>query len=429
MLSPRRMRDAFAGIALLAAASSPAAPVSLAALTAGRTASAPELAGLAIVVAGPRGVVRAEAYGRAVIDPLDPTRERAMTVDTPVRVASVSKLVTALAVMRLVEAGTLDLDRDVSAYLGWPLRNPAFPGTAVTLRHLLSHTSGLDDASGYAFPLGVRMQEALTPDHWSAAPGARFSYANINYGVVATVMEAATGERFDRLMTRLIFAPLRLDACFNWLGCSAAAARAAVLYRKGRDESAWDPAGLWVAQIDDLRGRLPACPVRTLPGAACDLAAYRPGDNGTLFSPQGGLRISVADLATIGRLLLGYGKVDGVRLLTRASVAMMLAPVWRGGAAGETYHGQMRCWGLGVQCLTGAAGEGDQPVAGRQVRWNGHLGEAYGLYSGLWIDRAHRRVFAYAITGTAADPAGFPGRYSAFPSFEEVVLTDLATPR
>ena len=383
-----------------------------------------------MVVADGHGVVRAEAYGRAVIGGSDGGGDSAMTVDTPVRVASVSKLVVALTVMRLVEAGTLNLDRDVSAYLGWRLRNPAFPDPAVTLRQLLSHTSGLDDASGYAFPLGVRISDALTADHWSAAPGARFSYSNINYGVVASVMEAATGERFDRLMTRLIFAPLRIDACFNWSGCTpAAAAGAAVLYRKGRDEAAWDPAGPWIAQVDDLRGRLPACPVRTLPGATCDLAAYHPGDNGTLFAPQGGLRISVADLATIGRLLLGRGRVDGVRLLTRASVATMLAPAWKGGAAGETYNGQMRCWGLGVQCLTGSAGQGDQPVVGRRVHWHGHLGEAYGLYSGVWIDVVRGRVFAYAVTGTAADPTRFPGRASAFRSFEEAILSDLADRR
>src|ERR1700712_4146139 len=56
----------------------------------------------------------------------DRPRRRALTIDSPVRVASVSKLVVALGVMRLVEQGRLDLDRDVSDTLGWSLRNPAF---------------------------------------------------------------------------------------------------------------------------------------------------------------------------------------------------------------------------------------------------------------------------------------------------------------
>jgi hypothetical protein len=57
----------------------------------------------------------------------DPATGRRVTPDDAVRIASVSKLVVAIGVMRLVEAGKLDLDRDVSDWLGWPLRNPASP--------------------------------------------------------------------------------------------------------------------------------------------------------------------------------------------------------------------------------------------------------------------------------------------------------------
>ena len=71
---------------------------------------------------------------------------RQVTVDDPVRVASISKLIVALGVMRLVDQGRVSLDEDVSNYLGWELRNPAFPGTPITLRMLLSHRSSLDDA-------------------------------------------------------------------------------------------------------------------------------------------------------------------------------------------------------------------------------------------------------------------------------------------
>jgi CubicO group peptidase (beta-lactamase class C family) len=70
---------------------------------------------------------------------------RAVTIDDPARVASISKLVVAIGVMRLVEQGKLDLDRDVNDYLGWRVRNPAFPDAPITLRALLSHQSGLRD--------------------------------------------------------------------------------------------------------------------------------------------------------------------------------------------------------------------------------------------------------------------------------------------
>lgn len=96
---------------------------------------------------------------------------RAFAPDTLVRVASISKLVTALGVMRLVEAGTLDLDRDMSAYLGWRLRNPAWPDAPATLRMLVSHTSSLVDVGdNYAVPLGRSQPPAIGPANWSAHP-------------------------------------------------------------------------------------------------------------------------------------------------------------------------------------------------------------------------------------------------------------------
>src|SRR6476646_2805884 len=132
----------------------------------------------------------------------DRATKRRVTADDPVRVASVSKTVVALGVLRLIEAGSLDLDRNVSDYLGWPLRNPAFPDTPITLRLLLSHRSSLSDNADYAIPLGKTLRETVTdPKAWDSAhpPGAWFHYTNLNFPVVASVMERVTGERFDRL--------------------------------------------------------------------------------------------------------------------------------------------------------------------------------------------------------------------------------------
>ena len=96
---------------------------------------------------------------------------RPVTENDPVRVASISKLVTAIGVMRMVEAGQLNLDQDVSEVLGWRLRHPGYPDTPITLRLLLSHRSGVTDAAGYgsAFndPIKDRMSNlrAWDPDH------------------------------------------------------------------------------------------------------------------------------------------------------------------------------------------------------------------------------------------------------------------------
>lgn len=336
-----------------------------------------------------RGETAARASGLA-----DRATGRVVTADDPVRIASISKLVVAFGVMRMVEAGQLDLDRDVSEVLGWRVRNPAFPDVPVTLRQLLSHRSGLIDPEEYRVPLGERLADRIAqPGLWDAQhrPGAYFRYANIGFPVIASVMEKASGERFDRLMQRLVLAPLGLDACFNWSTCSdAKIARHVALYRADGSVA-----------LDDLRGKRPDCPV--IAKAGCDLAGYRPGENGALFSPQGGLRASMRDLAVIGRMLL---RNDG-SFLKRESIAQIERVAWRfDGANGDTANGFYCQYGLAVTALpTAREGCADDLFGDGRARV-GHGGDAYGLRSGLWIDRATGTGVAFFATATAADSKG-----------------------
>lgn len=343
---------------------------------------------------------------------------RAATADDPVRIASISKLVTALGVLRLVDQGTLDLDRDVSAFLGWSLRHPQFPDRPITLRLLLSHRSGLTDGADYIVPLGETLRQRLAdPRAWDAQHGPSsnggddwFHYTNLNFPIVASVMEAATGERFDRLMRRLVLKPLKLDACYNWSGCSAAtAARAVVLYR----------ADGTVAR-DDLHGQLPDCPVVVLAGQPCDLAAYTPGWNGALFSPQGGLRISMKDLARIGQMLARRG----AGFLSSASFAALTTPHWRfNGHNGVGEYGEpdgfFCAYGLGLQLIGGRTQACHDDPFGDGTPRVGHPGEAYGLRSGLWLDPKTGRGVAFFST---AVPDDAPKGASAFTAIEEAVL-------
>src|SRR5690606_7260256 len=120
-------------------------------------------------------------------------------------------------------------------YLGWPLRNPAFPDQPISLRLLLSHRSSLTDAAGYwQTPLDGSVREILEdPRAWDGQhpPGSYFRYTNLNFPLVAQAMARATGERFVRLMHGLVLEPLAIEACFNWASCNdAAIARAVVIY-------------------------------------------------------------------------------------------------------------------------------------------------------------------------------------------------------
>ncbi len=342
----------------------------------------------------------------------DWTSRRKARADDPVRIASISKLAVAMGVMRLVEAGRLDLDADVSQYLGWPLRHPAFPDQPISLRMLLSHTAGVRDGIDYALPLDAELAEEMRrPGAWDMAHGPAagyFTYSNLNFPIVAAVMEAATGERFDRIMARQVFQPLGIDACFNWTTCSDRAVRRAVVLHN-EDGS--------IAR-DDLRGKRPACPAVAARDGSCDVTRYRIGRQGAFFSPQGGMRISSIGLARIGQVLLGRAR----GFLSPASLAEMTRPQWRYDGSNGNSEGGFHCaYGLGVMILApaGRPAECRDDPFGDGITRVGHAGEAYGLRSGLWVDPASGQGVSFYGTGLAASP---PKGRSAFTATEEVMI-------
>jgi CubicO group peptidase (beta-lactamase class C family) len=366
------------------------------------TAPAPGQAAVAFDLNGERG---SWSDGFA-----DPSTRRLVTPDDPVRIASVSKLVVAIGVMKLVEQGSVDLDEDVSRYLDWPMRNPNFLERPITLRMLLSHTSSLRDGDdAYVIPLGASVKEALAdPALWDEGHGpgdGYFAYSNFNFPLIASIMEKVTRERFDIWIRREVLEPMKLDACFNWPSCSdAAVGRAVVLMQDGKPVR------------DDMHGNRPPCPVVPAADGSCDLTSWKPGENGALFSPQGGLRISARGLARIGRMLLSGGTLDGARILSPESVDAMLAPAWQFDGANGSRIGESEgvcSYGLATrQLATQLARCADDPE-GKGRTWIGHAGDAYGLRSGLWIDRSQGVGIAYFVTGLPAVPPPGKGSFTA----------------
>jgi CubicO group peptidase (beta-lactamase class C family) len=335
----------------------------------------------------------------------DPQSRRRVTIDDPVRVASVSKMVTAIGAMKLVDQGKLDLTSDVSRWLGWPLRNPNFPDRPINLTMLLSHTASIrEHDDDYVIPLGDSLQQVMAdPKNWDAGHGpgdGYFAYVNLNYPIVGSIIEKVTGVRFDIWMRREILEPLRLDACFNWPACSdVAVARAVELDT---------PEGKPVK--DDLHGTRPGCPVFVKVGTPCDLNLWRLGENGSLFAPQGGLRISARGLARIGRMLLGEGTLDGVRVLSPQSVGLLLTQVWTfNGSNGATDGGFYCGAGNGTHQLPNRIAGCADDMGTRGAILLGHAGDAYGMKSGLWIDRQRGRGITYFVTGVGDPAPKFPG--------------------
>jgi len=387
-------------------------------------------------------VVYSGHFGRRYIHPTQRAQDLPVNERTLFRVASISKLVASVAVMRLVDQGRLDLDADVSEVLGWPLRHPQFPHAPISLRLLMTHRSGLTDAAGYAWGTDTALREVLAPGGrlfrdaaaWQRdrAPGTWFRYVNLNWGVIGTVMERAAGERFDHLMRRLLLQPLGLRGGFQPAGTTADLAAQfppevaddiATLYRKRRtqgEREIWEPEGPWVPQVDERQ------PWPT--GRSTGLEGYVPGTNGTLFSPQGGLRISTADLGTLMQMLMNGGTHRGQTLLSARALAELSREQWRSNPQrpnGDTQDDGMRSWALGPQRFTDASGpgRGDRLVEGGGLTGWGHLGDAYGLLGAFVLDPVRRNGMVTVIGSPGRDPYASRGRWSSMVRAQEQAMT------
>lgn len=357
--------------------------------------------------------------------------------DTLFRIASVSKMMTTLGLMRLVDAGRVDLDADASSYLGFGLRNPHFPDRPILLRHLLTHTSSLRDDAGYSWDAGTALKDVLVPGArlhgdgrmWAtnAGPGDYFTYCNLGFGLVGTLMERVAGERFDLLMQRLLIAPLGLRAAYHPADLAPRdLGRLATLYRKRTvDTEVWDARGPWIAQVDDYSRTPPSLP------AGIDrhgIDRYIVGANATPFSPTGGLRISARDLGVVMHMLMAGGVHDGRRIVGAATLSRMFARAWTfDGANGDPQDRLHRAWGLGNQHFPDHAGDGTRLVEGGGFPAVGHLGNAYGLLSVFAFDPARRNGVVVLIGGTSTDPfdAANGGQYSPLARCQERILTAL----
>lgn len=412
------------------------------ALVDGHVSGSPELAGLQLLVLRDGEVTYEYAGGFAR---LTENGELPLGMDHKPRIASISKLVAAVGLMRLVEQGRVDLDADVSDYVGFTLRNPAFADQAITPRMLLSHTSSVRDGEYYWLEAGERFEDFFIPgrphygdgEHFAEqagqGPGRYFTYANLNFGIVAAIIERVSGKRFDRYMRETVLEPLGLQASYNVCDLSATQPeRLATLYRKRDSKEVWRPNGEWVPQLDDEGfschyGREPVArgedPGDILPG-------YTPGENPTLFSPQGGLRASVRDLAVIARMLLSGGRLEGVTILGEKTVEQMFAPQWQlneDGSNGNTaegvdpddpdYRPLFTAYGLSVH----RADLGAWGLSPESRMLYGHLGDAYGVLGQFWIDPLNGDALIALITGSGDDPDRHKGMTPLYRPEEEIM--------
>jgi CubicO group peptidase (beta-lactamase class C family) len=192
-----------------------------------RAMQAEGLPSVAVAVAKDGQIIWEAAFGWA-----DRERRVRATPTTPYSLASISKPFTATAIMKLVHAGRIALDRPANDYLGDGKITPIGQASKATVRRLLSHSAGLPIfyLAEHDLPRRLPADEVIAKYAIIRQPQGRYTYSNLGYGILERIIERVSGARFDEYMRSEIFAPLRLGAASVPLEAPPAAA---VRYEKG----------------------------------------------------------------------------------------------------------------------------------------------------------------------------------------------------
>lgn len=368
------------------------------------------LVGMSVVTTCNGQVSNVFHYGLSDID-----RDISVSDNTHYRIASISKTVTATALMILFQEDLFELDDDISDYLGYEIRNPNYSEIPITFRMLLSHTSSLQDGSGYSDFLSdtysqtppPNINEVLltdgnyyTSNMWrTEEPGTYFAYSNMNYCLIGTLIEKISGKRFDNYVRENLFIPLEIRGSFN-VSHLENIDDLAVLYRNS------------IPQADNYQGISPT---------PFDSTGYDIGTNGAVFAPQGGLRISALDLSKFMLFHSNYGKYNNVQIMDSSVIALMHTPEWTyNGSNGDNYYNLFNQWGLGLHITTNTA-NGDIVID--DEKFYGHPGEAYGLISDMYFSKGKNFGVIFMTNGYYGSAGYQWGNYSAFYVPEEEVFS------
>ena len=279
------------------------------------------------------------------------------------RIASISKVIVAVGLLKLYEKGLVDLDEDVSKYLGFKVRNPKYEEQKITLRMILTQTSsiiddGICDNGIYKGYDGsnctddfIKLEELLTKgskhfykgysDH---APGSEFIYSNLGCGILACVCEKITKKYFPDYIIECLLNPLDIKSGF-------------------RLENLSYPENLVGHYLYENNQFKLYRDYESFKNVQC--LKYPLGEN--YRGVAGGLYISSIDLSKIMSMLMNKGIYNNIRILEEKTVKEMETVWWEGLPSDPTYRKK------GLQMIIM-----DQFT---NLPLKGHFGNAYGLRS------------------------------------------------
>ena len=327
-----------------------------------------EIAGAVTVVVGKSRTLDLECTGFA-----DLAAKRPMTPDTLFWIASMTKPVTGTAVLMLQDEGKLNVADPVAKYIPEfaNLKTPSGKSANLTITQILTHTSGLGEATGPAAQRARTLAD-LVPI-WLAAPmqyepGSRWQYTQSGINAAARIVEVVSGMTFDAFLQKRLFDPLGMKHT-TFYPDAAQRRELATAYAKNRET-----------------GALEATPPRSDFGSH----DHPPQGNGGLYS-------TAPDYARFCQMLLNGGELDGRRYLSAPAMKFLSTPqtgdlptgFFQNGASGR--HGANYGWGIGT-CVLRAPHEG---VAAMLSSGTFGHGGAWGTQA--WIDPVKGVVYVLMV--------------------------------
>ena len=319
-----------------------------------------KLSGAVTLVADGQHILHLSAVGRRDIE-----RNLPMRTDTIFWAASMTKPMTGAAIMMLQDQGKLSIDDPVSKYIPEfaDLKTPSGKPANLTLRLLLTHTSGLPDAPKSTLHKPRTLAEVLPyflhrPMVYE--PGTRWRYCQSGINTLGRIIEIVSGESYENFMRDRLFVPLGMkDATFY--PTKDQTSRLAISYN-----------------LKD--GRLEATEIDLLPGPV--------GDRNHYTAANGGLFCTAADYCRFAQMLLNGGSLDDKQYLRPETVKEMTRIQTDGIPSVGFIPGS--AWGLTVGIVSKPTGitEGLSPGT------YGH-GGAYGTQA--WIDPVKNRIYLLLI--------------------------------
>ncbi len=273
--------------------------------------------------------------------------------NTKFRIASSTKVFTTMLAMTEVDKGLLDIDCSLSDLMGYRFNHPSYPKEKVTMRMLMTHTSGLIDRDGEFSQKLKNITNNRT--YYVSPPGEKFLYCNLNFGIAGAVVEKAAGKTISQYAKETFFDPMGIDASYDAKYLS--------------DKS---------LVADCYAGDKINCSNRYLTRSQ---ERGKPGD--TFHLGQGGLLINATDLAKVVTVLMNDGQYEGKQYISSQSLSEMLSK-----QKVETNSTFDQC--IGIR-------QSGNLIKNRSMYF--HNGAAYGVYSLIAFDPADKSGVVIITSG------------------------------